>query len=682
MGKIVSEHVSESGSDGSATNSDGCEQGILELDPTKRYMRYADPLGKGAYKKVWKAFDQIDGIEVAWNRVSIDRMLQSPENLSRLYSEVHFLKTLRHENILKYYNSWVDDEKRTVNIITELFTSGTLREYRKKHNCVDLKAIKNWARQILRGLEYLHSHETPIIHRDLKCDNIFINGNNGEVKIGDLGLATMMLQEKARSVLGTPEFMAPELYEEEYNELVDIYSFGMCMLEMVTLDYPYSECHNAAQIYKRVTSGVKPAALEKITNLQVRQFIEQCLVPASERKSAKELLRDPFLHCNNSHEMKPNKVPTPLLPPKSLSGISAEEILLDLEAECKSEPISEDVEANNIEVKQPYLELIRINEGNEFFLQGVREDENTIQFHLDISGSYGPPKTVDFMFYLDSDTSLRVADEMVEQLELPDYDVLFISEFIDYHIMCLVPDWRPLTDEFSSVDNGSTVENGSTLENEIAFETELMGSMKIDLLSLENRSDNLSNRLSSNSALVDDDITRPKEACEEAKSNSGSSSTLVQLLETCEETKFDSGSSSSSMNLLGSSEEPKTNSCASQTVETSNDAKDEPGFLLLSTEPVRTFAADVDSTAIECNCEKGESSVIPNGCHVVEAIGKKLLNGCTLQLDEDDDDSLQSEVDDIKEHYRHLFEELTRMRDVAIENARKRWARKIGKRPA
>lgn len=48
--------------------------------------------------------------------------------------------------------------------------------------------------------------------------------------------------------------MAPELYEEEYNELVDIYSFGMCMLEMVTFEYPYSECKNPAQIYKKVIS--------------------------------------------------------------------------------------------------------------------------------------------------------------------------------------------------------------------------------------------------------------------------------------------------------------------------------------------------------------------------------------------------------------------------------------------
>lgn len=52
------------------------------------------------------------------------------------------------------------------------------------------------------GLNYLHSHNPPIIHRDLKCDNIFINGNQGEVKIGDLGLATVMHQANAKSVIG------------------------------------------------------------------------------------------------------------------------------------------------------------------------------------------------------------------------------------------------------------------------------------------------------------------------------------------------------------------------------------------------------------------------------------------------------------------------------------------------
>lgn len=54
--------------------------------------------------------------------------------------------------------------------------------------------------------------------------------------------------------VGTPEFMAPEMYEEHYDECVDVYAFGMCMLEMATSEYPYSECQNAAQIYRKVTS--------------------------------------------------------------------------------------------------------------------------------------------------------------------------------------------------------------------------------------------------------------------------------------------------------------------------------------------------------------------------------------------------------------------------------------------
>lgn len=114
--------------------------------------------------------------------------------------------------------------------------------------------MKSWCRQILKGLSFLHSRSPPIIHRDLKCDNIFITGTTGSVKIGDLGLATLKNRSFAKSVIGTPEFMAPEMYEEHYDESVDVYAFGMCMLEMATSEYPYSECTGPAQIYKRVVS--------------------------------------------------------------------------------------------------------------------------------------------------------------------------------------------------------------------------------------------------------------------------------------------------------------------------------------------------------------------------------------------------------------------------------------------
>ncbi|KAH9327248.1 hypothetical protein KI387_007426, partial [Taxus chinensis] len=99
-----------------------------------------------------------------------------------------------------------------------------------------------------------------------------------------------------------------KLYEEKYNELVDIYSFGMCLLEMMTFEYPYIECDNAVQIYRKVSSGVKPAALDKVNDPCVRQFIEKCLTTASKRLSARELLMDPFLQNEGECEIMDNSL--------------------------------------------------------------------------------------------------------------------------------------------------------------------------------------------------------------------------------------------------------------------------------------------------------------------------------------------------------------------------------------
>lgn len=102
---------------------------FVEVDPTGRYGRYDDILGKGASKIVYRAFDEYEGIEVAWNQVKLYDFLQSPEDLERLYCEIHLLKTLKHRNIMKFYTSWVDTSNRNINFITEMFTSGTLKQY-------------------------------------------------------------------------------------------------------------------------------------------------------------------------------------------------------------------------------------------------------------------------------------------------------------------------------------------------------------------------------------------------------------------------------------------------------------------------------------------------------------------------------------------------------------------------
>ncbi|KAI7997160.1 Serine/threonine-protein kinase WNK1 [Camellia lanceoleosa] len=144
------------------------------------------------YRRVKKIRRQ-ERIEVAWNQVKLYDFLQSPEDLERLYCEIHLLETLKHHNIMKFYTSWVDTANRNINFVTKMFTSGTLKQYRQKHKRVNIRAVKHWCRQILKGLLYLHSHDPPVIHRDLKFDNIFINGNQGEVKIGHRGLAATVL---------------------------------------------------------------------------------------------------------------------------------------------------------------------------------------------------------------------------------------------------------------------------------------------------------------------------------------------------------------------------------------------------------------------------------------------------------------------------------------------------------
>ncbi|KAF5184306.1 Serine/threonine-protein kinase WNK1 [Thalictrum thalictroides] len=270
---------------------------FVEVDPTGRYGRYTDLLGAGATKKVYRAFDQEEGIEVAWNQIKLRGFADNEVMLDRLFAEVGLLRSLNNDNIISFYNWWTDDKHNTLNFITEVCTSGSLRDYRNKHRHVSIKALKKWSRQILKGLEYLHTHEPCIIHRDLNCANVFMNGNSGQVKIGDLGLAaTVGKSHAAHSILGTPEFMAPELYDQDYTELVDIYSFGLCLLEMVTMEIPYMECTSIAMIYKRVISGVKPLALNKVKDAQVRAFIDKCIAKQSDRPSASELLQDPFFH--------------------------------------------------------------------------------------------------------------------------------------------------------------------------------------------------------------------------------------------------------------------------------------------------------------------------------------------------------------------------------------------------
>ncbi|XP_063147874.1 serine/threonine-protein kinase WNK2 isoform X10 [Candoia aspera] len=260
-----------------------------------RFLKFDIELGRGSFKTVYKGLDTETWVEVAWCELQ-DRKLTKVER-QRFKEEAEMLKGLQHPNIVRFYDFWESclKGKRCIVLVTELMTSGTLKTYLKRFKVMKPKVLRSWCRQILKGLLFLHTRTPPIIHRDLKCDNIFITGPTGSVKIGDLGLATLKRTSFAKSVIGTPEFMAPEMYEEHYDESVDVYAFGMCMLEMATSEYPYSECQNAAQIYRKVTCGIKPASFDKVTDPEIKEIIGECICKnKEERYEIKDLLSHAF----------------------------------------------------------------------------------------------------------------------------------------------------------------------------------------------------------------------------------------------------------------------------------------------------------------------------------------------------------------------------------------------------
>nr|XP_025043812.1 serine/threonine-protein kinase WNK2 isoform X3 [Pelodiscus sinensis] len=267
----------------------------VSTSPDGRFLKFDIELGRGSFKTVYKGLDTETWVEVAWCELQ-DRKLTKIER-QRFKEEAEMLKGLQHPNIVRFYDFWEScvKGKKCIVLVTELMTSGTLKTYLKRFKVMKPKVLRSWCRQILKGLLFLHTRTPPIIHRDLKCDNIFITGPTGSVKIGDLGLATLKRASFAKSVIGTPEFMAPEMYEEHYDESVDVYAFGMCMLEMATSEYPYSECQNAAQIYRKVTCGVKPASFEKVTDPEIKEIIGECICKnKEERYEIKDLLSHAF----------------------------------------------------------------------------------------------------------------------------------------------------------------------------------------------------------------------------------------------------------------------------------------------------------------------------------------------------------------------------------------------------
>uniref|UniRef100_A0A8C6YF25 Protein kinase domain-containing protein n=1 Tax=Naja naja TaxID=35670 RepID=A0A8C6YF25_NAJNA len=172
----------------------------VATSPDGRFLKFDIELGRGSFKTVYKGLDTETWVEVAWCELQ-DRKLTKVER-QRFKEEAEMLKGLQHPNIVRFYDFWESclKGKKCIVLVTELMTSGTLKTYLKRFKVMKPKVLRSWCRQILKGLLFLHTRTPPIIHRDLKCDNIFITGPTGSVKIGDLGLATLKRTSFAKSI--------------------------------------------------------------------------------------------------------------------------------------------------------------------------------------------------------------------------------------------------------------------------------------------------------------------------------------------------------------------------------------------------------------------------------------------------------------------------------------------------
>jgi predicted Ser/Thr protein kinase len=250
-------------------------------------------LGRGAMGVVYKATDPNIGRMVALKTMRLDvHGVDEEEILRRFKHEAKLAGVMNHSNIVTIYDAGEDGG--VFYIAMEYMEGVTLQSILHDERVVTAERILEISRQLCVGLDY--AHERGVIHRDIKPANIMIHGKGG-VKIMDFGIAKSGGgMTSAGQVLGTPAYMSPEQVRgKTLDGRSDLFSYGVCLYEMITGEKPFTGQNVTTIIYKIMTEApIPPRELDVTIHPGISAVITKALEknPDHRHQSGAELLKE------------------------------------------------------------------------------------------------------------------------------------------------------------------------------------------------------------------------------------------------------------------------------------------------------------------------------------------------------------------------------------------------------